>query len=162
MIDGLINQQFQLEENFNIIILPDSENIPFSDDQLSQLTYELYNGVYNEETFPFFSLHFNTDGTMYPVIHPVYQNTIVGSVIGFLDYYMKGYLNGGFFYQQDIKEWNETREYQVLNKKLVNIKDYVKQNNLGFKYVSFKQKMNLQNIKTYEFVQSNDQTDQQK
>jgi hypothetical protein len=32
MIDGLINQQFQLEENFNIIILPDSENIPFSDD----------------------------------------------------------------------------------------------------------------------------------
>lgn len=36
-------------------------------------------------------------GAMYPVVHPVYQNTLAGSVIGFLDYYMQGYLNGGFF-----------------------------------------------------------------
>ncbi len=162
MIDGLLNQQFQLNEHFNIIIMPGLENIPFSDDQLLKLTHELYQGIYNEETFPFFSLHFNTDGTMYPVIHPVYQNTIVGSVIGFLDYYMKGYLNGGFFHQNDVKEWNKTKNYQVLNQKLVKLKDYVKQNNLGFKYVSFNQMMNLQNIRTSELVQSTDPNDPQK
>ena len=59
--------------------------------------FELSVGIYRDKTLPFFSLHFNEDGALYPVIHPSYQNTLVGVVISYIDYYMKGFLNGGVF-----------------------------------------------------------------
>jgi hypothetical protein len=51
-------------------------------------------------------LHFNEDGALYPVIHPAYQNTLVGEVISYLDYYMKGFLNGGVFDKRFIENWH--------------------------------------------------------
>src|SRR3990167_7856086 len=85
------------DEHIFCVPTPDGQ-LPFSDNQLKQIIRELSAGIYIHETYPFFSLHFNNNSSMYPVLHPIYQNTLVGEVIGFLDYFMKGYLNGGIFY----------------------------------------------------------------
>jgi hypothetical protein len=73
-------------------------------------------------------LHFNEDGALYPVIHPAYQNTLVGEVISYLDYYMKGFLNGGVFDKQFIESWhtgmNTTRDF--LRPKLIDLRRYCK------------------------------------
>ena len=55
------------------------------------------------------SLEFNAAGHLFPAIHPVYEKTLVGKVIGLLDYMMKGYLNGGAFHESFIMDW-ETQE----------------------------------------------------
>ena len=44
---------------------------------------------------PFFSLHFNPEGMQYPIVHPIYQNTLVGMIILELDLFMKNFLHGG-------------------------------------------------------------------
>ena len=74
---------------------------PFSDQQLKQICAELKGAIFTYNTFPFFSLHFNDKGQLYPVIHPAYNGTEVGKVIGFLDYLMKCYLNGAG-YSEDL------------------------------------------------------------
>ena len=48
-------------------------------------------------TSPLFSLHFNKKGILSPVIHEAFKDTLTGSVIAFLDYWMKGFANGGTF-----------------------------------------------------------------
>jgi len=55
---------------------------PFSNKELQQIIRELAQTVYIHNTFPFYSLHFTKEGTLYSVIHPAYQNTLVGKVIG--------------------------------------------------------------------------------
>ncbi len=82
--------------------LTKSDRAPFSNQWLQQIIRELAQNVYIHNTFPFYSLHFTKEGTLYSVIHPAYQNTLVGKVIGMIDYFMKGYLNGGYFKEKDL------------------------------------------------------------
>jgi ankyrin repeat protein len=90
----------------------DDGSMPFSNAQLKQILRELTVGIYAHGQVPFFSLHFQHAGLdLYPIIHPVYQNTLVGRVIGLLDYMMKGYLNGGVYQQEFIDTWQENPDW---------------------------------------------------
>ena len=89
---------------------------------LNQLMREIAIGIYVHDAVPFFSLHFNAEQHMVPVIHPVYDNTLVGKVISLLDYFMKGYLNGGVFKEKFIYEWqqNPPRDSQEILGQIIN------------------------------------------
>jgi hypothetical protein len=103
---------------------------------------ELAVGIFVHDTYPFFSLHFNDEGCLYPVIHPSYQNTLVGEVISMLDYYMKGYLNGGFFMKDFLDAWNMNPNYDrnYLRGNLIDIKKYLKQHGLADHYTSLRER----------------------
>lgn len=117
-IEGLFDQPEALFENkhfFCVDGLPDGQK-PFSDQELQQILRELAIGVYVHSTIPFFSLHFNQSADMYPVIHPVYENTLVGRVISMLDFIMKGYLNGGVFEEDFVDKWHENPDWNKKEK----------------------------------------------
>lgn len=103
-IEGLLDSLFENEHYFCLPKLADGK-APFSNEELRRILRELAIGVYPHGTIPFFSLHFNQNADLFPVIHPVYENTLVGRVISMLDYIMKGYLNGGVFKDDFIDEW---------------------------------------------------------
>lgn len=106
-IKGLFDSPESIFEQDHFFYLPQFSDgkLPFTDIELKQILRELAIGIYTYGTVPFFSLHFNHNGDQFPVIHPAYKNTLVGRVIGLLDYYMKGYLNGGVFKENFIDEW---------------------------------------------------------
>lgn len=106
-INGLFGTNEALFEDTHCFFIPTTkgEEIPFSESEFHQILHELTRGIYLHNTVPFFSLHFNSNGHLYPVIHPVYEKTLVGQVFGMLDYMMKGYLNGGVFKEEFVKEW---------------------------------------------------------
>ncbi|MCE5316932.1 MAG: hypothetical protein LLG04_06165, partial [Parachlamydia sp.] len=110
-MEGLFESPEALLENEHYFYLPklDKEKIPCSNAQLGQILREVACGIYNGAV-PWFSLHFSAKGDLYPVIHPIYANTLVGRVIGMLDYIMKGYLNGGVFQEEFVDQWARERE----------------------------------------------------
>lgn len=115
---------------------------PFSDQELQQILREIAIGVYVHSTVPFFSLHFNQDGELFPVIHPAYENTLVGRVIGLLDYIMKAYLNGGIFQDGFIDAWAQDpswdRKKTTALQQLIDFSEYCQQQMRGAdqKYLS--------------------------
>ncbi|CDZ81089.1 Phosphocholine transferase AnkX [Candidatus Rubidus massiliensis] len=130
-IKGLFDSEKALLENEHIFCFKNflGDNLPFSNEELQQLLRELAIGIYTYNTVPFFSLHFK-QGTadLFPVIHPAYANTLVGRVIGMLDYIMKGYLNGGVYQEDFIDEWHKNPNWNVKKKtsfeKLISFGEY--------------------------------------
>jgi hypothetical protein len=59
---------------------------------LNQLT----EGVVVHPAIPWISFHFDQMGIVYAAMNPLYQETIAGHVIAFLDSFLKGLVNGGF------------------------------------------------------------------
>lgn len=107
-IEGLFDAPetlFEHDHCFCLPKLPDGQ-MPFKNSELRQILREIAIGVYTHSTVPFFSLHFNSNTDLFPIIHPVYENTLVGRVISMLDYIMKGYLNGGVFHEKFIDQWH--------------------------------------------------------
>ncbi len=143
IIEGLFETAEALEETEHYFYIPSMDGkMPFSQAELQQLLRELALGIYVHETTPFFSLHFNSDTNMYPVIHPVYEHTLVGKVISLLDYYMKGFLNGGFFDEMFLMEWqkNPTQNEQFLKQKCIDIHNYCKKHlGDGCEYLSVRE-----------------------
>jgi hypothetical protein len=82
------------------------------------------------------------DGHLFPVIHPVYEGTLVGRVIGMLDYMMKGFLNGGVFYEKFVDEWRAHPNWDRMSalNQMVMFDEYVKNERLelGSGYQSFR------------------------
>jgi ankyrin repeat protein len=113
-IEGLFDSPESMFEREHLFCFatPDGQ-LPFSDMELRQIMRELAIGIYTHSTVPFFSLHFNQNGDLFPVIHPVYENTLVGRVISMLDYIMKGYLNGGVYTEQFIDEWQKKADWNA-------------------------------------------------
>jgi len=113
-IEGLFDSPeslFEREHCFCLPKLPDGK-IPFTDQELRQILRELAIGIYVHGAVPWFSLHFNQNSDQFPVIHPVYENTLVGRVISMLDYMMKGYLNGGVFKEDFIDQWAQNPNWK--------------------------------------------------
>lgn len=139
IIKGLFDTVNGLKEDRHYFHVPSIDGkMPFSNEALQQILRELAVGIYVHDTVPFFSLHFNSDSNMYPVIHPAYQNTLVGRVISLLDYYMKGFLNGAFFEEAFIKEWqkNPTQDTSALKPHCINLHEYCKEH-LGDEHTYF-------------------------
>ena len=130
-IEGLFDSPESLFEEEHYFFLPQvagEATVPFSNQELQQILRELSIGIYAHSAVPFFSLHFNQDLDLFPVIHPVYENTLVGRVIGMLDYIMKGYLNGGIFEDEFIDAWGRDPNWKSnpdsALKKLIDFKEY--------------------------------------
>jgi hypothetical protein len=136
-----------LDEAIFCMKTPD-QMLPFSDAELKQLLRELATGILVHETYPFFSLHFNEDGCLYPVVHPVYQNTLVGEVISLLDYFMKGFLNGGYYKKEFLETWhkNPTMDKEYLKRNLVDLKKECKDQ--GINYTSLRELMSKEGLET--------------
>ncbi len=146
LIQGLFDTPDALFENTHLFFLPTfgDGQLPMTDDELRQILRELAIGIYVHDTVPFFSLHFNQNSDLYPVIHPAYQNTLVGQVISLLDYFMKGYLNGGIFKEEFIKKWAEDpnweRKKESVLQEIIDFKTYCQKNLTGAdkKYTSLR------------------------
>ncbi|MGK0182674.1 MAG: ankyrin repeat protein [Halioglobus sp.] len=131
IISGLfdsIETMFEGEHRFQVPAVSGGK-VPFTQPELQQIFRELAIGIYAHDSVPFFSLHFNGDANMYPVIHPAYENTLVGRVIGMLDYYMKGFLNGCYFDEEFVQKWKGERvsSDSLGASKLQDLRDYCKE-----------------------------------
>jgi len=126
---------FEEDHFFAFPTLPNGQ-LPFTSAELQQILRELAVGIYVYSTVPFFSLHFREEGSdLFPVIHPVYEHTLVGRVISMLDYIMKGYLNGGVYKEEFIDSWHlrpdwESRESSALEE-LIDFESYCKEHMSG-------------------------------
>ncbi|MGB7128254.1 MAG: hypothetical protein WBD50_04085, partial [Candidatus Rhabdochlamydia sp.] len=116
-IQGLFDKAESVFEKDHYFCVPLIDGqIPFSQEQLRQILRELAIGIYMHGAVPFFSLHFNQNAELFSVMDPAYQNTMVGRVIGMLDYFMKGYLNGGVFQEEFIdKQKPEPKKQKPLS-----------------------------------------------
>lgn len=141
-IKGLKDSPVDALYDEHVICMPAPDGgLPFSDNELRTLLSELSEGIYLHQAYPFFSLHFNHDNMMYPVLNPVYENTLVGHVIGFLDYFMKGFISGGIFDKDFLLEWanNPKVDRVFLKSKLIDLKKEFKKNKQA--YTSLREKM---------------------
>ncbi len=131
-IEGLFDSPESLLEHEHYFALPRLEDgqAPFSNDELRQILRELAIGIYTHSTVPFFSLHFRQgkSADLFPVIHPAYENTLVGRVISMLDYWMKGYLNGGIFSEDFVEGWHQDPDWgrrgDSALKELISLEEY--------------------------------------
>jgi ankyrin repeat protein len=123
------------------VLTPDGK-VLFSDGKLQQLLRDIYRGV-QFGRYLWCSEHFNKDATIYPVIDPVYQDTEAGKVILLLDFWLKGFLNGGVYDEAFLDQWhfkgNTDRKY--LQDNLINLKEYCKKHAPSIPYVSLREAM---------------------
>lgn len=130
IIHGLFDSLASRYETEHFFYLPSIKGeLSLTKKEIDQILQELAVGIFVHDTVPFFSLHFNGDANMYPVIHPVYQNTFVGHIISLLDYYMKGFVNGGFFSYEFVKSWNSNPQLSEseLMENIVDVFEHCKQ-----------------------------------
>ncbi|MGE3920114.1 MAG: ankyrin repeat domain-containing protein [Gammaproteobacteria bacterium] len=152
-LEGFEHTTSNILHNRHVIALKmGNQNNIFSNEELRQILRELAIGIYIYDTLPFFSLHFNDNGYLYPVIHPAYENTLVGEVISLLDYLMKGYLNGGVYELELLKNWHHTNDMNRdnLRSKLIDLKNYFKQNLSNLPYVSLREMMVREGLESKE------------
>ena len=145
LIEGLMDSMADLVECEHLFLLPtQGGRAPFSDAHLRQIIRELTANIFFHGRQPMFSLHFNQDGTMYPVMPPEYQDTLVGRVMGMLDYMMKGYLSGGVFTPAFLDGWRAGGAADTGNSldQLIDLRTYSREY-LGndFRYVSLHEVM---------------------
>jgi len=93
----------------------------------STILNELSIGYLVDKKLPFISLNFNKDGLLYPIMDEYYKHTLVGCIITMLDYYLKCYVNGGFFKEEFIYEWQKTKNTDkfYLENNFINMKKYL-------------------------------------
>jgi len=154
LIEGLFDTPESILETEHSFFIPQFEGETlFTSQEMSQLIQELAMGIYVHATVPFFSLHFNHNADLYPIVHPAYENTLVGQVFGMLDYYMKGYLNGGVFNESFVQEWQKNPSKFKVDEKilpeLINFRSYAEQNLSGAdqEYLSVRELLKMMEIK---------------
>jgi ankyrin repeat protein len=143
LIEDLINSDTHATADAYYLCLP-QKNALLSDELFDQMAAILADAYFKHHTLPFFSLHFNQFNQnifSYPVLHPAFQDNIVGDVIGFLDYWMKCFLNGGFFDEQFLRQWHETSNFDeaYLRSKMIDLKKYCKEKVPALGYLSLRE-----------------------
>ena len=96
---------------------------------------ELSYGLLFKQELPFVSLNFNNDHLLYSIMNDYYQHTLTGHIITFLDYFLKCYVNGGFFEENFVYEWYKTKnkDLNYLNENLIEFRKYIYENYRGSK-----------------------------
>ena len=103
---------------------------------------EIYIGYIGYGVMPLVSLNFNKNSLLYSVMHGYYKLTLTGHILGFLDYFLKGFVNGGFFYENFVENWYKIKNLDIeyLNNNFENLKKYLykNKNNLpqNFQYLT--------------------------
>jgi ankyrin repeat protein len=140
VISDLIDSEAHAKATEYIFCFP-SKDVIFPQDMLMQIAREIKTAVFKDKTMPFFSLHFNNDGFLYPVLHHALQNTLTAQVIGLIDYWMKGFLNGGIFDEAFLKQWHEQAncDEAYLRTMLIDLKKYCKENCNEVRYQSLRE-----------------------
>ena len=111
-IISLLNEKFLLKKVNNL------------DEVYDTILKEIAYGFLNKKELPEISLNFNKDKLLYSIMDEFYKNTLTGNILTFLDYYLKCYVNGGFFKEDFIFNWQNTRNEN---------KDYLDANIIDFK-----------------------------
>ena len=70
---------------------------------------EIYGGFIGEGILPYVSLNFNNNGLLYSIMPNYYKKTLTGNILGYLDYFLKGFVNGGFFKESFSNEWYKNK-----------------------------------------------------
>ena len=91
---------------------------------------EIYGGFIGEGSLPYVSLNFNNNGLLYSIMPNYYKKTLTGNILGYLDYFLKGFVNGGFFKESFSNEWykNKNTDFNYLNSNFINLKKYIFRN----------------------------------
>lgn len=100
--------------------------------EISQLLMHEAHVLTQLEAVPIlFSLHFrnNTEGnsSLYSVMHPALRKTLIGRVLGFLDYMLKSYLNGGTYSEQFLQSYSGLEDMTVLQRNLIDFRIELRQ-----------------------------------
>lgn len=120
-------------EAFNAICLPNFRNRTMKE-YYETIMAEIYQFTLNGGNLPFISLHFNKNGILYSVMNPLYKQTLIGNTLTFLDYFLKGFVNGGFFNIEFVHKWksNPTVNLDELNRNLIDIRKELKKIRSGY------------------------------
>ena len=97
---------------------------------LSEISY----GFLVEKQLPYISLHFNKNALIYSVMYDYYKTTLVGHILTFLDFFLKGFSNGGFFKEDFVYKWykeSRNEDYKYLIENFISMKKYLFENNLS-------------------------------
>ena len=91
---------------------------------------EIYIGFKGEGILPYVSLNFNKSSLLYSIMPKYYKKTLTGNIIGFLDYFLKGFINGGFFNEKFVNNWYKSKNIDInhLNANFTNLKKYIFKN----------------------------------
>ena len=121
-------------EAFNSLCLPMFQNRSMKE-YFETIMMEIFEISLNGGELPFVSLHFNNDGLLYSVMNPLFKQTLIGNTLAFLDYFLKGFVNGGFFNIQFIKKWklNPITDLNKLNDNLIDVRKQLKKIRSGYK-----------------------------
>ena len=126
-----INEILDVANRFTI------NNIQFNSiEQVFQtILTEIYGGFIGEGILPYVSLNFNNKALLYSIMPNYYKKTLVGNILGYLDYFLKGFVNGGFFKEDFAGKWyiNQNENYDYLNSNFINLKKYIYQNKHNIK-----------------------------
>ena len=91
---------------------------------------EIYGGFIGKGVLPYVSLNFNNKALLYSIMPNYYKKTLVGNILGYLDYFLKGFVNGGFFKEDFVQNWylNKNEDNEYLNSNFINLKKYIYNN----------------------------------
>ena len=128
--------EYNSENNFNVNEIIDLVNTKFLLDNIKVKSInEIYDTILKEISYGFLynkqlpqiSLNFNKDGLLYSIMDTFYKNTLTGNILTFLDYYLKSYVNGGFFKEEFIFEWqkNKNTNRDFLQNHIIDFKKYL-------------------------------------
>jgi ankyrin repeat protein/BMFP domain-containing protein YqiC len=88
-----------------------------ADDIPSYILHECLQLIHIHEAPLLFSLHFGVQGNsdLYTVMHPALRHTLIGYILGYIDYGLKSYLNGGTYNKDFLRSYdgNATVEQAV-------------------------------------------------
>lgn len=118
-------------EAFNSLCLSDFKNKTLQN-YFETICREISDGIEVVGELPFISLHFNDDHLLYSVMNSYYKNTLVGNILTFMDYFLKGFVNGGFFDVDFVYNWvskpsqERITDLNILNQNLILVKKSLK------------------------------------
>ena len=97
------------------------------DELFSTILNELAIGFLFNKKLPYVSLSFNKKKLIYSIQNDFYKHTLVGNIITMLDFYLKSYVNGGFFKEEFIYEWYKTKntDKEYLESNLILLHKYL-------------------------------------